>query len=188
MKRLKEKILRCGRILDGGVLKVDSFLNHQIDPDIMMEIALEFRRRFEHLNPTKILTIEASGIAPAILTGFVMHLPIVFAKKSVPVTMSNTFTSTAHSFTKRCDYQINIAKRYLSPDDRVIFIDDFLAYGNTALAILDICQQAGAKVESMGFVLAKEFQGGADILRSKGIDITILANILSLDNNEVHYV
>ena len=141
MKVLKERILKDGKCYPGGILKVDKFINHQMDPNLMKDIAVEFIRRFASSKVNKIITIEASGIAPAIMMGFLMNLPVVFAKKKKPSTMDNMLTTKVTSFTKQRDYDVIISKDYLTPDDHVIFVDDFLANGNAAKGIIDLCRQ-----------------------------------------------
>lgn len=182
MQLLKQRILEDGRSLSGGILKVDSFLNHQMDPTLMMEVALEFARCFKERRITKIVTIEASGIAPAIMLGYVMHLPVVFVKKKAPKTMENMLVADIHSFTKDRTYTVSISADFLHESDRIVFIDDFLAYGNAATGIIDLCRQAGATIEAMGFVIEKGFQGGGKMLRAKGYNVESLAVIESLDN------
>ena len=132
MKALIDRILKDGKCYPGGILKVDKFINHQMDPNLMKDIAVEFIRRFASTKVNKILTIEASGIAPAIMMGFLMNLPVVFAKKKKPNTLDNMLATKVTSFTKQRDYDVVISRDYLCPDDHVIFIDDFLAYGNAA--------------------------------------------------------
>ena len=147
MKVLRDRILADGRSLEGFILKVDKFINHQMDPYLMKQIAVEFIRRFGDLQVNKIITVEASGIAPSVMLGYLMELPVVFAKKRLPSTMKEAYVTTVHSFTKQSDTQLMISREYLSSDDHVLFIDDFLAYGNAGIAIIDLCRQAGATVE-----------------------------------------
>ena len=182
MKALKERILKDGKCFSGGVLKVDSFINHQMDACLMRSMAVEIVRRFASARINKILTVEASGIAPAIMVGNLLELPVVFAKKKKPSTMENMLCTTIHSFTKGKDYTVCVSGEYLGPEDRVLFIDDFLANGNAALGILDLVQQAGASLEGMGFLIEKAFQKGGDKLRAQGIHVESLAIIDSLDN------
>lgn len=174
-----------GRCLEGGILKVDSFINHQMDPMLMEAIAEEFARRFADAGVNKILTIEASGIAPAIMTGYVMGLPVVFAKKKKPNTMDNMLSTTVYSFTKDLSYDVCVCADYLGKGDRVLFIDDFLANGNAAKGIMDLTVQAGAEIAGMGFVIEKAFQHGRNALSSAGIRIESLAIIESLDNGRI---
>jgi len=186
MRPLINRIIQDGRCLDGGILKVDRFINHQMDPYLMKQVAVEFMNRFASEKPTKILTVEASGIAPAVMLGYLMELPVVFAKKKQPVTMSDFYTTKVRSFTKQRDYPLIISREYLSNEDRVLFIDDFLAFGNAGLGILDLCQQAGAEIIGMGFIIEKEFQNGRQVLTDAGVKhIESLAVIESLENNKV---
>lgn len=185
MELLKQRIIQDGKCYPGGILKVDSFINHQMDPNLMMELAKEIVRIFGHLPINKIITIEASGIAPAILTGYLMQLPVVFIKKKQPKTMDNMLSSVVHSFTKDRDYTVCISNSFLTADDHVLFIDDFLAYGNAAKGVIDLCRQAGAKIEAMGFLIEKAFQSGGDYLRSLGITYEALATVRSLENCKI---
>ena len=174
MDLLKQRIMQDGKCYPGGILKVDSFINHQMDPNLMMDLAKELVRIFGDLPINKIVTIEASGIAPAILVGYLMQLPVVFIKKKQPKTMDNMLTAVVHSFTKDRDY--------------TVFIDDFLANGNASKGVIDLCQQAGAKIEAMGFLIEKAFQKGGDFLRSQGIRYEALATVKSLDNCKIDLI
>lgn len=186
LKVLSDRILKDGRCFEGGILKVDRFVNHQMDPYLMKQISIEFIKRFSDLNINKIITIEASGIAPSIMLGYLLELPVVFVKKKVPTTMEHFYQSTVTSFTKKRDSNIVIAKDFLTADDHVLFIDDFLAYGNAGKGIIDLCRQAGATIEGMGFIIEKEFQHGRELLQAEGITrIESLAIIESLDNCEI---
>ncbi len=186
MKKLIDRILQDGHCLEGGVLKVDRFVNHQMDPSLMKQVSVEFFSRFARSGVTKIVTVEASGIAPAVMLGYLMELPVVFAKKQKPLTMGQFLSTTVHSFTKDQDTPLIVSREHLTPEDRVLFVDDFLAYGNTGLAILDLCQQAGATLVGMAFLIEKEFQHGRQRLLDAGIThIESLAVIESLDNNEI---
>jgi xanthine phosphoribosyltransferase len=187
MKLLKERIVRDGKCLDGGILKVDSFINHQMDPIMMKAMADEFVKRFAGEKVDKIVTIEASGIAPAIMVGYLLHLPVVFAKKKVPSTMVNCLHTKVFSFTKGREYDICISGEYLGKGDRVLFIDDFLANGNAAKGIIELAEQAGAEVVGMGFLIEKSFQEGGDYLRGQGIRVESLARIKSLDNCTIEF-
>ena len=185
LKVLKERILQDGRLMEGGILRVDSFVNHQMDPCLMKEAAAEFMHRFADLKVNKILTIEASGIAPAVMLGYLMELPVVFAKK-IPSIMSQCYHTEVRSFTKQRSYNVVINKEYLTADDHVLFIDDFLAFGNAAIGIVDLCQQAGATIEGMGFLIEKEFQRGRELLQLEGIrHIESLAIIESLTDSQI---
>ena len=186
LKALKDRILQEGRLEEGGILIVDRFLNHQMDPYLMKQVAIEFIRRFADLKVNKILTIEASGIAPAVMLGYLMELPVVFVKKSRPSTLSNFYQTEVRSFTKQRSYDVVIKKEYLTADDHVLFIDDFLAFGNAAIGILDLCRQAGATIEGMGFLIEKEFQRGRELLQLEGVSrIESLAIIESLTDSQI---
>ncbi len=182
MRALKDRIMRDGRCFDGGILKVDNFINHQMDPILMKSMAVEFVRRFAGTKINKIVTIEASGIAPAIMVGYLLELPVVFAKKKVPSTMENMLSTTVYSFTKNSSYNVCVSKDYLCPGDKVLFIDDFLANGNAAKGIIDLVEQAGAELVGMGFLIEKSFQHGGDFLRECGVHVESLAIIDSLDD------
>ena len=185
MKALKQRIIQDGKCFEGGILKVDNFINHQMDPILMKSMAVEFVRRFAGSNINKVLTIEASGIAPAIMVGYLLELPVVFAKKKKPSTMENMLTTTVYSFTKDRSYDVCVSADYFHEGDRVLFIDDFLANGNAAKGIIDLVQKAGAELEGMGFLIEKAFQHGGDYLREQGIHVESLAIIESLDNCEI---
>lgn len=182
MKALKDRILRDGRCFPGGILKVDNFINHQMDPILMKSMAVEFVRRFSGTKINKILTVEASGIAPAIMVGYLLELPVVFAKKRKPSTMENMLQTEVFSFTKNQVYTICVSKDYLQPGDNVLFIDDFLANGNAGKGIIELVNQAGANLVGMGFLIEKEFQSGGAILRQMGIHVESLAIIESLND------
>ena len=167
---------------EGGILKVDGFINHQMDPVLMKSIGVEFVRRFAATNVNKIMTIEASGIAPAIMTGYLMDLPVVFAKKKSPKTIQNALSTTVHSFTKDRDYEVVISADFLTPNDNVLFVDDFLAYGNAALGIIDLIKQSGANLVGMGFIIEKAFQNGRKKLEEQGVRVESLAIIEDLSN------
>ena len=184
---LKQRILRDGKCLEGGILKVDSFINHQLDPELLEQMSVEFIRRFAKVKFSKILTIEASGIAPAIMLGFLLHLPVVFAKKKKPSTMDHMLTTQVFSFTKNRTYDVCCSRDFLCPGDKVLFIDDFLANGNAAKGIIDLVQQAGAEVVGMGFLIEKSFQHGGDYLRAQGIQVESLAVIKSLNNCTIEF-
>lgn len=187
MKELKARIQQDGRCFPGGILKVDNFINHQMDPILMKSMAVEFVRRFASTDINKILTVEASGIAPAIMVGYLLELPVVFAKKRKPSTMENMLTTEVFSFTKNQSYTICVSKDYLQPGDKVLFIDDFLANGNAGKGVIDLVKQAGAELVGMGFLIEKSFQHGGEYLRNTGIHIESLAIIESLDNCEIKF-
>lgn len=187
-KLLNNRILQEGVCLDGGVLKVDVFINHQIDPYLMKQVSIEFIKRFADLKINKILTVEASGIAPAVMLGYLMELPVVFAKKRKPSTMSDMYQTVVHSFTKNEDSALVVSKDYLTEKDHVLFVDDFLAFGNAGCGIVDLCRQAGATVEGMGFIIEKEFQHGREALKRAGVTrIESLAIVKSLEGNRIKF-
>lgn len=185
MKALKERIMKDGRCFPGGILKVDSFINHQMDPVLMKLMAAEFVLRFAGTKINKILTVEASGIAPAIMVGYLLEIPVVFAKKQKPSTMENMLVTDIFSFTKNQTYMVCVSKDYLLPGDKVLFIDDFLANGNVGMGMIDLVQQAGAEMVGMGFLIEKAFQKGGDAFRQAGIHVESLAIIESLDDCQI---
>lgn len=186
MKALEEKILKEGTVLPGNILKVGSFLNHQIDVDFIMEMGREIDRLFGADKPTKILTIETSGIAIAVGAGAAMHVPVVFAKKNKTSNVSGEVLSTVvHSYTHGVDYTVVVEKAYLSPHDRVLIVDDFLANGKALLGLIDIVDQAGAETVGAVCAIEKGFQKGGDSLRESGIRVESLAIIESMENGVV---
>lgn len=185
MELLKKRILQDGKCFEGGILKVDSFINHQMDPILMKSIGVEFVRRFANKDFNKVMTIEASGIAPAIMVGYLLELPVVFAKKKQPKTMENMISTVIRSFTKDREYNVCISRDFLKEGDKVLFIDDFLANGNAANGVIDLIDQAGAQLVGMGFIIEKAFQHGGETLREKGVHIESLAIIDSLDNCQI---
>lgn len=182
MEVLKKRILQDGKCFEGGILKVDNFINHQMDPILMKSMAVEFVRRFAGTDINKILTVEASGIAPAIMVGYLLELPVVFAKKKTPSTMQHMLCTEVFSFTKQRSYNVCVSSEYLHEGDKVLFIDDFLANGNAAKGMIDLVNQAGAELVGMGFLIEKAFQHGGDELRQMGIHVESLAIVESLDN------
>jgi xanthine phosphoribosyltransferase len=188
MELLKERIRRDGRVKDNHIIKVDGFLNHQIDIGLLDEIGKEFRRRFDGQNITKIITIEASGIAIACITAKYFGVPLVFAKKSESKNIDgDVYRTTVTSYTRGRDYTVILEKRYLTSDDRILIIDDILATGKAQQGLLDISQQAGAAVAGIGIVIEKGFQGGGDKLREGGYNVQSLAIIDSLDNHTIRF-
>ena len=173
MSYLKEKILKDGVVQSGDVLKVDSFLNHQIDPIVLKEIAKEFLEYFKDKEITKVMTIEASGIAPAILVASELEVPMLFAKKSEPSTLINEeqYSTNVHSYTKNVTSRVLVSKKYIQENDKVLIIDDFLANGEAALGLIDLVEQANADVVGVGICIEKSFQPGRKRLEEKGIDI-----------------
>ena len=189
MKLLEDRIRQDGVVLPGNVLKVNQFLNHQIDPQLMYEIGQEFARLFKERPVTKILTVEASGIAPAIMAGLVMNVPVLFARKKKPSTLDDmTYTAEVYSYTKKVTNTISVDSKFLSENDHVLIIDDFLANGQAVKGMLEICRQADVKVEGLGIVVEKSFQEGADWIKGQGIRLESLARISSFENDAVHFV
>ncbi|KMY54570.1 xanthine phosphoribosyltransferase [Bacillus sp. FJAT-27231] len=188
MKSLQEKIIKDGNVLSDQVLKVDSFLNHQIDPKLMKEIGEEFASRFANDKITKILTIESSGIAPSVMAGLVLGVPVVFARKRKSLTLTqDLYTADVYSFTKQETNPIAVSKSFITNEDRLLIIDDFLANGQAALGLLDIAEQAGASVAGIGIVIEKAFQDGGNLLREKNVRVESLARVQSLENGKVTF-
>jgi xanthine phosphoribosyltransferase len=188
MELLKNKIEQEGIVLSDTVLKVDSFLNHQIDPNLMFEIGKEFSKRFANKGITKVLTIESSGIAPSVFAGLELGVPVVFARKRKSLTLINDLlTSSVHSFTKGETNEISVSNKYINENDVVLIIDDFLANGQAALGLIDIVEQANATVAGIGIVIEKGFQDGGKQLREKGYVVESLAIITSLENRKVSF-
>ncbi|MGL5899835.1 MAG: xanthine phosphoribosyltransferase [Lactobacillaceae bacterium] len=186
MKLVEERIQKDGRILNDDILKVDSFLNHQIDPQLMMDIGQEFARRFANTKADRILTVESSGIAPAVMTGYQLNLPVVFARKHKSLTLpDNVYTADVFSFTKRVNNKIIIDKRFLHQGEKVLIIDDFLANGQAVGGLLDIAQAAGAQIEGVGVVIEKAFQRGQKFLDEHHIHVEALAKIAAFDHGKV---
>lgn len=182
MELLKERILKDGTVKPGNVLKVDSFLNHQIDIGLMNEIGKEFKRRFKDKNITKILTIEASGIAVASIAAQYFGVPVVFAKKAQSINLDgDSYTTKIQSYTHKKIYDVIVSKKYISPEDRILVIDDFLANGCALLGLIELVQSAGASLEGIGIVIEKGFQTGGTKIREMGIDLQSLAIVESMD-------
>ena len=183
MNFLEERIAKDGIVKEGNVLKVDSFLNHQMDIDLIDKIGEEFYREFKDQGITKILTVEASGIGIACLTARYFNVPMVFAKKTASANQSqDLYTAKVHSFTRGTDYIVRVDKKYLVKGDRVLIIDDFLANGAALMGLLSIVEEAGAVTVGAGICVEKAFQPGGDLIRSKGVKVHSLA-IVDLDEN-----
>lgn len=186
MMILKEKILEEGRILEGNILKVDSFLNHQLDIDLLNEVGKEFKRRFENREITKILTAEVSGIAIAVIAAQYFNVPVVFAKKTESKNLDKeTYEGSVYSYTKGQKYKIRVSKKYICEKDQVLIIDDFLANGQAVLGLKEIIDSAKANLVGVGIVIEKGFQEGGKLLRETGICIESLAIIESLKEGKV---
>ena len=183
MNFLEERILKDGIVKEGNVLKVDSFLNHQMDIDLFNQIGEEFKKRFEGKKIDKILTIEASGIGIACVAAHHFgNAPVVFAKKAQSINLDgDQYTTTVYSFTKQKEFPVIVSKRYLNEGDHVLLLDDFLANGKALKGLIDLCHDAGATVEGIGIAVEKGFQGGGDELRAAGYDVDSLAIVESMD-------
>lgn len=188
MELLKERILKDGLVKPGNVLKVDSFLNHQMDIDLINEIGKEFRRRFPSDKITKILTIEASGIGIACIAAQYFNVPVVFAKKSQSINLDGDIYSTkVESFTHKKVYDVILSKKFLNSNDHVLVIDDFLANGCALMGLIDLIQKAGATIEGAGIVIEKGFQQGGAMIREKGIHLESLAIIKSMTDTSLEF-
>lgn len=188
MELLKQRIIKDGKVKEGNVLKVDSFLNHQMDIKLFQEIGKEFKRRFEDADITKILTIEASGIGIACIAAQYFDVPVVFAKKSKTKNIAgDVYTSRVESFTHGRVYDVMVSKDFLLPEDRVLIIDDFLANGCALIGLEEIIKKAGATVAGAGIVIEKGFQRGGELIRSRGIRLESLAIIKSMDCGKIEF-
>lgn len=188
MELLQQRILSDGKVLPGGVLKVDSFLNHQIDPELIYEMALELRRLFAGEEINKVLTIEASGIALGVMAGYVLGCPLVFAKKSKTKNISdNVYSVEVESFTHGNTNTVIISKEYLKPGDRVLIVDDFLATGAALVGLKALVEQAGATAVGAGIAVEKVFQGGGDMLRRQGLRVESLARIAAMSDDGLSF-
>ena len=182
MNFLEERILRDGIIKPGNVLKVDSFLNHQMDVALMDQMGEEFKRRFAHKHITKVLTIEASGIAIACSVARCFGVPVVFAKKSKSINIDgDVYSAEVESFTHRNKNQVIVSKRFLSPEDHVLIVDDFLANGCALQGLISIVEASGATVEGLGIAIEKGFQIGGRVIRNLGYDLESLAIVDAMD-------
>lgn len=182
MKLLQERILRDGNVKKGNVLKVDNFLNHQMDIELFNEIGKEFKRIFNDLNINKILTIEASGIGIACIAAQYFNVPVVFAKKAQSINIDGEVYSTKiESFTHKKTYDVIVSRKFLSSEDRVLIIDDFLANGCALAGLIDLVRSAGASVEGIGIVIEKGFQNGGEMIRSMGVRLESLAIVDSMN-------
>lgn len=188
MKLLEEKILNCGTVLPGNILKVDSFLNHQLDVSLLSELGKEFYRLFSSYNITKILTVEASGIPIACFAAQHFDVPVVFAKKGHHKNIGNdVYTAEVFSFTKGTSYTIFVSKKYLSSDDNILIIDDFLANGQAVLGLKKIIEDAGATLQGVGIAIEKGFQNGGKEIRSKGVNLKSLAIVDSMTDDSISF-
>jgi xanthine phosphoribosyltransferase len=188
MRLLEERILREGKNLGNGILKVDGFVNHQVDPILMDACGQEFARRFQNIGATKILTAEISGIAPALTTGIHMNLPVVYARKHKPITMPDqVFLTLSPSHTKGRNVELIISPEYLTNLERVLIIDDFLATGATILGLVRLATTAGATIVGIGALIEKTFEGGRAALAHLNIPIESLACIAAMENDHITF-
>ena len=189
MQLLKDRILKDGRVLGNGILKVDGFVNHQVDPALMDACGREFAKLFVDVGATKILTAEISGIAPALTTGIHLGLPVVYARKTKPVTMPDqVYLTLAPSHTKGRMVELIVSPEYLANGEKVLIIDDFLASGATILGLARLAEASGSKIVGIGALIEKDFEGGRDALSSLGVPVKSLACIKSLDDNKITFV
>lgn len=189
MKLLEERILKDGNILGDNILKVDNFLTHQVDFQLMQEIGQVFADSYAQAGITKVVTIEASGIAPAIYSAQALNVPMIFAKKHKNITMTEgILTAEVYSFTKQVTSTVSIASKFLSKDDKVLIIDDFLANGQAAKGLIEIITQAGSQVVGVGIVIEKSFQDGRQVLEDMGVQVTSLARIKNFENGQLNFM
>lgn len=189
MDLLKQMILEKGHVINENVLKVDSFINHQVDPKLMKEIGLEFYNYFKDSNITKVFTIESSGIAPAIMAASEFNVPMVILKKQTSSTLNENFYQTeVKSFTKGTTYNLTLSKEYISKDDNILIIDDFLANGEAAKGAIKLIENAGATVAGLGIVIEKSFQPGRKFLDDSGYNVYSLARIKSFKDGNVEFI
>ncbi|MEJ6348748.1 xanthine phosphoribosyltransferase [Holzapfeliella sp. He02] len=189
MKILKDRLLKDGKVIGDDVLEVDSFLKQQLDPVLMKQMADEFYERFKEKKVTKILTVEASGIAPAIMVGYNFNVPVVFGRKQKSVTLNdNMYSATVFSYTHQTSNEIVISRDFLSADDHVLIIDDFLANGQAVEGLLDIVNQAEATVAGIGISVEKSFQKGRKMLDEQGYQVESLARISSFEGGKIHFL
>lgn len=188
MKLLKDRILESGIALDNEVLLVDSFLNNQVDVKLMHEIGREFARLFKDAGITRVMTIESSGIAPAVYTADEMNLPLVIMKKSASrILNQDTLQTEVFSFTKNSSYMLTMKKKFVFPGDRVLLIDDFMANGQASQGAIRLVEAAGATMAGIGIVIAKAFQPGLNKLRSSGYNVQVLAPVSYMNANHIEF-
>jgi len=188
MQALKERILREGKNLGGGILKVDGFVNHQVDPELMEACGQELARRFRDVGATKVLTAEISGIAPALATAMYLGLPVVYARKTKPITMPDqVYLTLSPSHTKGRMVELIVSPEYLAGGERVLIIDDFLASGATILGLARLAQTAGAIIVGVGTLIEKTFEGGRQVLAGLGVPIESLARIRAMEGDTITF-
>lgn len=188
MNQLEERILKEGQNLGNGILKVDGFINHQVDPQLMETCGRELAKRFANVGATKVLTAEISGIAPALVTARYMDLPVVYARKSKPITMPDqVFLTLAPSHTKGRTVELIVSPEYLSGGEKVLIIDDFLASGATIMGLARLAQTAGAVIVGVGALIEKEFEGGRQVLAQLNVPIESLARISAMEGDKITF-
>lgn len=185
MEKLKQAIETQGRCISDDILKVDSFLNHQIDCQLMYEIGEEFYNHFKDKGITKVVTIETSGIAPSFACALKMNVPLIFIKKTKPSTMTDPVFVDAYSFTKQQTYTVCLEKNFVNENDKILFIDDFLANGEAFKACEQLISQTGGSIEGVGIVIEKRFQKGHDYIVNKGYDLLTLASIAEIKDKKI---
>lgn len=189
MKELTDRIKQRGRVLGEGVLKVDEFVTHQVDPVLMNQMGDRLAEVFADKKITKVVTIEASGIAPAVYAAQALQVPMIFARKSKSLTMDEELlTSSVYSFTKQVTSTISISRKFLSEEDNVLIVDDFLANGQAAKGLIELCRQAGANVTGVGIIIEKSFQDGRKLIDDMGIPVVSLARIASLKDGKIEFL
>ncbi|AEF25125.1 xanthine phosphoribosyltransferase [Streptococcus parauberis] len=189
MKLLEDRMIKDGNILGENILKVDSFLTHQVDYKLMKEIGNVFAKAYADAGITKVVTIEASGIAPAVYVAEALDVPMIFAKKHKNITMTEgILTAEVYSFTKQVTSTVSIAGRFLNSNDKVLIIDDFLANGQAAKGLIEIISQAGASIAGVGIVIEKSFQDGRQVIENQGVRVTSLARIKNFDNGKLNFM
>jgi xanthine phosphoribosyltransferase len=188
MQELKDRILQEGKNLGGGILKVDGFINHQVDPALMDACGKEFARRFRDIGATKVLTAEISGIAPALTTAYHLGLPVVYARKSKPITMPDqVFLTLTPSHTKGRTVELIVSPEFLAGGERILLIDDFLASGATILGLVRLAQTAGAEIVAIGALIEKSFEGGREVLAELGVPIESLAVVAAMEGDLITF-
>ncbi|MPW14576.1 xanthine phosphoribosyltransferase [Lactobacillus helveticus] len=188
MKLLEDRIKKEGEVLDGDVLKINSFLNHQVDPQLMIQCGEEFKRLFADQKIDKVLTCEASGIAPGVMTAYVLGVPMVFARKKKPSTLNDAvYWTDVFSYTKKVNNKICVEEKFLHKGENLLIIDDFVAHGEAVKGMVNIAKQAECNIVGVGAVVAKTFQGGSDWVKQHGLHFEALANIDSFKDGQVHF-
>lgn len=189
MKRLEEKILAEGKAVNENILKVDSFINHQIDPAFMLELGRELASHFADQGITKVITIESSGIAPALMTAYILNVPVIILKKEPSKVLNqNLYQTVVTSYTKGSSYELTMSREHISENDHVLIVDDFLANGETATGAVRLLRKAHATIAGLGVLIEKSFQPGREKLKEQGISVYALARISKLAENQVEFI